>query len=64
MKLCRFQPLEFPARDVTRSAHEAHPQPRAGILEGTILHEIRGGILDRKSVVEGKIVVIGGRRII
>ena len=44
MKLCRFQPLEFPAREVTRTAHEAHPQPRAGILEGATLHEIRGGI--------------------
>jgi 2-keto-4-pentenoate hydratase/2-oxohepta-3-ene-1,7-dioic acid hydratase in catechol pathway len=42
MKLCRFQPLEFDARNVSRSAHEAHPVARAGIIEGNRIHEIHG----------------------
>jgi 2-keto-4-pentenoate hydratase/2-oxohepta-3-ene-1,7-dioic acid hydratase in catechol pathway len=42
MKLCRFQPLEFDARQLSRSAHETHPSPRAGIIESDKIHEIRG----------------------
>jgi 2-keto-4-pentenoate hydratase/2-oxohepta-3-ene-1,7-dioic acid hydratase in catechol pathway len=42
MKLCRFQPLEFDAKELSRSAHESHPSPRAGIIEGDRIHEIRG----------------------
>ena len=44
MKLCRFQPLEFDAKDVSRSAHETHPSPRGGISEGSRVHEIRGDL--------------------
>jgi 2-keto-4-pentenoate hydratase/2-oxohepta-3-ene-1,7-dioic acid hydratase in catechol pathway len=42
MKLCRFQPLEFDAKNVSRSAHETHPSARAGIIEGNRIHEIHG----------------------
>jgi 2-keto-4-pentenoate hydratase/2-oxohepta-3-ene-1,7-dioic acid hydratase in catechol pathway len=44
MKLCRFQPLEFDAKELSRSAHEIHPSPRAGIIEGDKIREIRGGL--------------------
>jgi 2-keto-4-pentenoate hydratase/2-oxohepta-3-ene-1,7-dioic acid hydratase in catechol pathway len=42
MKLCRFQPLEFDATAVTRSAHESHPATRCGIIEADRVHEIPG----------------------
>jgi len=42
MKLCRFQPLEFDAHQLSRTARETHPTPRAGIIEGDRIHEIRG----------------------
>jgi 2-keto-4-pentenoate hydratase/2-oxohepta-3-ene-1,7-dioic acid hydratase in catechol pathway len=42
MKLCRFQPLEFAAREVTRSANAVHPEPRGGIIEKNSVWEIRG----------------------
>jgi 2-keto-4-pentenoate hydratase/2-oxohepta-3-ene-1,7-dioic acid hydratase in catechol pathway len=42
MKLCRFQPLEFSASGVSRSAQETHPQPRAGIISENIISEIHG----------------------
>jgi 2-keto-4-pentenoate hydratase/2-oxohepta-3-ene-1,7-dioic acid hydratase in catechol pathway len=42
MKLCRFQPLEFDAKNVSRSGHETHPSARAGIIEGDRVHEIHG----------------------
>ena len=42
MKLCRFQLLEFDAKNVSRSAHETHPSARAGIIEGNRIHEIHG----------------------
>jgi 2-keto-4-pentenoate hydratase/2-oxohepta-3-ene-1,7-dioic acid hydratase in catechol pathway len=42
MKLCRFQPLEFDAQNVSRSARETHPAPRAGIIEGARIAEIHG----------------------
>jgi 2-keto-4-pentenoate hydratase/2-oxohepta-3-ene-1,7-dioic acid hydratase in catechol pathway len=44
MKLCRFQPLEFDAKDVSRSARESHPAPRAGIIDGHLIREIHGEI--------------------
>ncbi|MGC1634873.1 MAG: fumarylacetoacetate hydrolase family protein [Candidatus Acidiferrales bacterium] len=44
MKLCRFQPLEIDAKNVTRSARETHPVPRAGILEGDRIAEIQGDL--------------------
>jgi 2-keto-4-pentenoate hydratase/2-oxohepta-3-ene-1,7-dioic acid hydratase in catechol pathway len=40
MKLCRFQPLEFSAAGVNRSAQEVHPQPRNGIVEAAKVHEV------------------------
>jgi 2-keto-4-pentenoate hydratase/2-oxohepta-3-ene-1,7-dioic acid hydratase in catechol pathway len=52
MKLCRFQPLEFDAKELSRSAHETHPSPRAGIVQDDKIHEIRGelnGSHDRTS---------------
>jgi 2-keto-4-pentenoate hydratase/2-oxohepta-3-ene-1,7-dioic acid hydratase in catechol pathway len=42
MKLCRFQPLVFSASDVTRSARETRPQPRAGIVENDVIFEFGG----------------------
>lgn len=42
MKLCRFQPLEFDAKDLSRSAQETHPAPRSGIIEGDRVSEIHG----------------------
>lgn len=42
MKLCRFQPLEFDAQNVSRSGMETRPAPRAGILEGDRIAEIQG----------------------
>jgi 2-keto-4-pentenoate hydratase/2-oxohepta-3-ene-1,7-dioic acid hydratase in catechol pathway len=42
MKLCRFQPLEFDAQNVSRSGMETHPAPRSGILEGDRIAEIQG----------------------
>jgi 2-keto-4-pentenoate hydratase/2-oxohepta-3-ene-1,7-dioic acid hydratase in catechol pathway len=44
MKLCRFQPLEFDTKNVSRSAMETHPLPRGGILEGDRVAEIHGEI--------------------
>ena len=42
MKLCRFQPQEFDASDLSREGRESRPQPRAGIIEGDKIHEIHG----------------------
>jgi 2-keto-4-pentenoate hydratase/2-oxohepta-3-ene-1,7-dioic acid hydratase in catechol pathway len=42
MKLCRFQPLDFSAKDVGRTGHEIHPPPRGGIIEGNTVWEISG----------------------
>ena len=49
MKLCRFQPLEFPAKDVAREAREVHPRPRTGIIENSDVCEISGETWERKS---------------
>jgi 2-keto-4-pentenoate hydratase/2-oxohepta-3-ene-1,7-dioic acid hydratase in catechol pathway len=42
MKLCRFQPLEFDAHQLSRATRESHPTARAGIVEGDKIHEIGG----------------------
>ncbi len=42
MKLCRFQPLEFDADQLSRTERESHPAPRSGMIEGDKIHEIRG----------------------
>lgn len=42
MKLCRFQPLEFPSSSVTRSSHESRPEARAGVIDGETISEIHG----------------------
>jgi 2-keto-4-pentenoate hydratase/2-oxohepta-3-ene-1,7-dioic acid hydratase in catechol pathway len=42
MKLCRFQPQEFDAKDLSRTARESHPHPHSGIIEGDKIHEIHG----------------------
>ena len=44
MKLCRFQPLEFSASNVSRLAQETHPQVRAGIVTENVISEIRGDL--------------------
>jgi len=44
MKLCRFQPLEFDAHEISRSSRESHPEARAGIVEGDRVQEIRGDL--------------------
>jgi 2-keto-4-pentenoate hydratase/2-oxohepta-3-ene-1,7-dioic acid hydratase in catechol pathway len=48
MKLCRFQPLEFDAQNVSRSGMETHPAPRSGILEGDRIAEIQGELWGRR----------------
>lgn len=41
MKLCRFQPLEFPAQDVdARGEHEIHPPPRIGLIADEEIWEL------------------------
>jgi 2-keto-4-pentenoate hydratase/2-oxohepta-3-ene-1,7-dioic acid hydratase in catechol pathway len=42
MKLCRFQPMEFDAKGLGRSAQETHPAPRGGIIERNRVSEIHG----------------------
>ncbi|MGH9682687.1 MAG: fumarylacetoacetate hydrolase family protein [Candidatus Acidiferrales bacterium] len=44
MKLCRFQPLEFSAKNVSRAPQESRPAPRSGIIEGNLIHEISGDL--------------------
>ena len=46
MKLCRFQPQEFAAHQLSRTTRESHPSPRAGIVEGDQIHEIHGELND------------------
>jgi len=42
MKLCRFQPIEISAKDLSLSAHAVHPAPRSGFIEGSAVQEIAG----------------------
>lgn len=44
MKLCRFQPIEISAKELSRSPHAVHPAPRSGLIEGTIVREISGDL--------------------
>ena len=46
MKLCRFQPLEFSSGPIGRAPIESHPMERAGVIEGSAVHELRGSILE------------------
>ena len=48
MKLCRFQTLEFTAKDVDRSDHQIHPEIRSGVIEGNEVHEILGDLWGRR----------------
>jgi 2-keto-4-pentenoate hydratase/2-oxohepta-3-ene-1,7-dioic acid hydratase in catechol pathway len=41
MKLCRFQPLEFPPEKLSRTEHNAHPEVCAGVIEGDRVREIK-----------------------
>ena len=50
MKLCRFQPLEFAAKELGRAARPVHPEPHGGVIEDNLVWEIDGefwGRLDR-----------------
>jgi 2-keto-4-pentenoate hydratase/2-oxohepta-3-ene-1,7-dioic acid hydratase in catechol pathway len=51
MKLCRFQPLESAKKKPHWSAHEAHMDSRAGILEGEIIREIAGELWGQREQV-------------
>jgi 2-keto-4-pentenoate hydratase/2-oxohepta-3-ene-1,7-dioic acid hydratase in catechol pathway len=42
MKLCRFQTLEFTAKDLDRWDHQIHPEIRSGVVEGNEVQEIVG----------------------
>jgi 2-keto-4-pentenoate hydratase/2-oxohepta-3-ene-1,7-dioic acid hydratase in catechol pathway len=44
MKLCRFQPLEFWAREIGRAEQQLRPQPCLGIVEGETIREISGAL--------------------
>jgi 2-keto-4-pentenoate hydratase/2-oxohepta-3-ene-1,7-dioic acid hydratase in catechol pathway len=44
MKLCRFQTLEFAAKNLDRSDHQIHPEVRKGIVEGNQVHEVIGNL--------------------
>jgi 2-keto-4-pentenoate hydratase/2-oxohepta-3-ene-1,7-dioic acid hydratase in catechol pathway len=40
MKLCRFQKLEFAAKELNRSDHRIYPEIRNGVIEGNEVREI------------------------
>jgi 2-keto-4-pentenoate hydratase/2-oxohepta-3-ene-1,7-dioic acid hydratase in catechol pathway len=42
MKVCRFQPLEFPSNDVAREEREVHPRARSGVIETEEVWELSG----------------------
>jgi 2-keto-4-pentenoate hydratase/2-oxohepta-3-ene-1,7-dioic acid hydratase in catechol pathway len=48
MKLCRFQTLEFAAKDVDRSDQQIYPEIRSGIIEGNEVYEILGDLWGRR----------------
>lgn len=48
MKLCRFQPLEFEAKEVGRIAHAVYPSPRNGIIENNLVWEISGELWEQR----------------
>jgi 2-keto-4-pentenoate hydratase/2-oxohepta-3-ene-1,7-dioic acid hydratase in catechol pathway len=41
MKLCRFQPVEFSAAQLTRAEKQLRPAPLCGLIEGEQVREIR-----------------------
>jgi len=45
MKLCRFQPLEFVALEISRSTGPVRPEPRWGVIEIQTVREISGELL-------------------
>ncbi|MGH9702419.1 MAG: fumarylacetoacetate hydrolase family protein [Candidatus Acidiferrales bacterium] len=45
MKLCRFQPLEFAALEISRSTGPVHPDLRWGVIEFQTVREIPGELL-------------------
>ena len=54
MKLCRFQPLEFPAQGVAaRAAREIHPRPRVGSIENDEVSELSAGSQEFLGLVAG-----------
>ncbi len=47
MKICRFQPLVFPAKQITSqgpASAEARPEPRVGVIAGDAVREVSGDI--------------------
>lgn len=47
MKFCRFQPLEFPVKDVAgHGDREIHPRPRAGVVENGEVAELAVSLLE------------------
>ena len=42
MKICRFQTLEFAAKELNRSDHRIYPEIRDGVIEGNEVREIPG----------------------
>jgi 2-keto-4-pentenoate hydratase/2-oxohepta-3-ene-1,7-dioic acid hydratase in catechol pathway len=44
MKLCRFQPLEFAASELSSTSRAIRPQPRHGIIENSIVNEFVGDL--------------------
>lgn len=54
MKLCRFQPIELSAQDVTaRGDSEIHPRPRTGIIENDEVTEIAANLPQLLSLISG-----------
>jgi 2-keto-4-pentenoate hydratase/2-oxohepta-3-ene-1,7-dioic acid hydratase in catechol pathway len=54
MKLCRFQPLQLPADDVTaRDEHAIHPHPRTGIIENDEVVELAADLPQILGLVSG-----------
>lgn len=48
MKLCRFQPLEFSAKNVSRTPRDIRPASHSGIIEGDLVHEISGDLTESR----------------
>ena len=54
MKVCRFQPVELSAQDVTaRSESEIHPRPRTGIIENDEVSELAADLPQVLSLISG-----------
>jgi 2-keto-4-pentenoate hydratase/2-oxohepta-3-ene-1,7-dioic acid hydratase in catechol pathway len=55
MKLCRFQPLDFPVEHVAaRGQREIHPRPRAGIVENGEVFELSAQLQEILGVLAGR----------